>query len=195
MHHFLRGNLNGSTATYSSRVLAIASSCPVARPTDTNFEYATCVALNSYECSSPVRVVRGHESQNSYCGKVYTYDGLYKNENKRNVEAFQFGLAVNRFSVPLESVWYRQYILVRQVIETWITLDRAVFVGGRITGYIPFYRMVVKYWAEKGVRGFTADRHESHLSETAPETYLMNVRTFTFTTDLLLRIMLLLGEV
>lgn len=26
----------------------------------------------------PVRVIRGHECANSYCGKVYTYDGLYK---------------------------------------------------------------------------------------------------------------------
>lgn len=25
----------------------------------------------------PVRVVRGHKCQNSYVGKVYTYDGLY----------------------------------------------------------------------------------------------------------------------
>ncbi|KAK9276774.1 hypothetical protein L1049_006310 [Liquidambar formosana] len=33
---------------------------------------------NSMEQSIPVRVIRGHESANSYCGKVYTYDGLYK---------------------------------------------------------------------------------------------------------------------
>ncbi|MCL7028112.1 hypothetical protein MKW94_006286 [Papaver nudicaule] len=26
----------------------------------------------------PVRVIRGHKSKNSLCGKVYTYDGLYK---------------------------------------------------------------------------------------------------------------------
>ena len=26
----------------------------------------------------PVRVIRGHKSANSYVGKVYTYDGLYK---------------------------------------------------------------------------------------------------------------------
>lgn len=25
-----------------------------------------------------VRVVRGHECKSSYCGKLYTYDGLYK---------------------------------------------------------------------------------------------------------------------
>lgn len=26
----------------------------------------------------PVRVVRGHECANSYTGRIYTYDGLYK---------------------------------------------------------------------------------------------------------------------
>eukprot|EP00268_Persea_americana_P026928 TRINITY_DN26478_c0_g2_i1.p1 TRINITY_DN26478_c0_g2~~TRINITY_DN26478_c0_g2_i1.p1 ORF type:complete len:746 (+),score=137.20 TRINITY_DN26478_c0_g2_i1:226-2463(+) len=33
---------------------------------------------NNMVQSLPVRVVRGHESVNSYCGKVYTYDGLYE---------------------------------------------------------------------------------------------------------------------
>ncbi|KAL6994530.1 hypothetical protein U1Q18_012632 [Sarracenia purpurea var. burkii] len=33
---------------------------------------------NCMEQSVPVRVVRGHQSVNSYVGKVYTYDGLYK---------------------------------------------------------------------------------------------------------------------
>ncbi|KAI3463150.1 hypothetical protein Pfo_019813 [Paulownia fortunei] len=32
---------------------------------------------NCMEQSVPVRVVRGHKCQNSYVGKVYTYDGLY----------------------------------------------------------------------------------------------------------------------
>jgi hypothetical protein len=26
----------------------------------------------------PVRLIRGHKTKNSYTGKVYTYDGLYK---------------------------------------------------------------------------------------------------------------------
>ncbi|XP_077250462.1 histone-lysine N-methyltransferase, H3 lysine-9 specific SUVH4-like isoform X2 [Tasmannia lanceolata] len=34
--------------------------------------------LNNMEHEVPVRVTRGHVSVNSYCGKVYTYDGLYK---------------------------------------------------------------------------------------------------------------------
>ncbi|KAK9117704.1 hypothetical protein Sjap_016651 [Stephania japonica] len=33
---------------------------------------------HSMEESVPVRVIRGHASENSYCGKLYTYDGLYK---------------------------------------------------------------------------------------------------------------------
>ncbi|GFQ00795.1 histone-lysine n-methyltransferase h3 lysine-9 specific suvh4 [Phtheirospermum japonicum] len=33
---------------------------------------------NCMEQSLPVRVVRGHKCTNSYVGKVYTYDGLYK---------------------------------------------------------------------------------------------------------------------
>lgn len=41
--------------------------------------YLFCTKLqNCLEQSVPVRVVRGHESASSYCGKVYTYDGLYK---------------------------------------------------------------------------------------------------------------------
>ncbi|KAF0925494.1 hypothetical protein E2562_016686 [Oryza meyeriana var. granulata] len=33
---------------------------------------------NSKDNGNPVRVIRGHISKNSYTGKVYTYDGLYK---------------------------------------------------------------------------------------------------------------------
>ncbi|KAL5222075.1 hypothetical protein ABZP36_026788 [Zizania latifolia] len=33
---------------------------------------------NSKDNCNPIRVIRGHVSKNSYSGKVYTYDGLYK---------------------------------------------------------------------------------------------------------------------
>ncbi|KAL5227401.1 hypothetical protein ABZP36_015666 [Zizania latifolia] len=33
---------------------------------------------NSKDNDNPIRVIRGHVSKNSYTGKVYTYDGLYK---------------------------------------------------------------------------------------------------------------------
>ncbi|XP_072965269.1 histone-lysine N-methyltransferase, H3 lysine-9 specific SUVH4 isoform X3 [Typha angustifolia] len=37
--------------------------------------------MNSKENYVPVRVIRGHVSPSSYCGRVYTYDGLYKVED------------------------------------------------------------------------------------------------------------------
>ncbi|XP_020589554.1 uncharacterized protein LOC110030909 [Phalaenopsis equestris] len=42
------------------------------------FEGTYFVLQNSMTCGVPVRVIRGHDSTSSYCGKVYTYDGLYK---------------------------------------------------------------------------------------------------------------------
>ncbi|GAB2249710.1 hypothetical protein Droror1_Dr00013069 [Drosera rotundifolia] len=33
---------------------------------------------NNMEQCVPVRVIRGHKCTSSYCGKIYTYDGLYK---------------------------------------------------------------------------------------------------------------------
>ena len=41
--------------------------------------YLLCTQLqNCVEQKIAVRVIRGHESKSSYCGKVYTYDGLYQ---------------------------------------------------------------------------------------------------------------------
>ncbi|PKU66326.1 Histone-lysine N-methyltransferase, H3 lysine-9 specific SUVH4 [Dendrobium catenatum] len=45
---------------------------------DQKMERGNLALKNSMICTVPVRVIRGHESTNSYCGKVYTYDGLYK---------------------------------------------------------------------------------------------------------------------
>ncbi|KAG0489924.1 hypothetical protein HPP92_006787 [Vanilla planifolia] len=45
---------------------------------DQKMERGNLALKNSLTCGVPVRVVRGHESASSYCGKVYTYDGLYK---------------------------------------------------------------------------------------------------------------------
>ncbi|KAL0331805.1 UNVERIFIED_CONTAM: Histone-lysine N-methyltransferase, H3 lysine-9 specific SUVH4 [Sesamum calycinum] len=45
---------------------------------DYRWNKRTSYPLNCMEQSVPVRVVRGHKCQNSYVGKVYTYDGLYK---------------------------------------------------------------------------------------------------------------------
>ncbi|XP_073117002.1 histone-lysine N-methyltransferase, H3 lysine-9 specific SUVH4 isoform X1 [Elaeis guineensis] len=45
---------------------------------DQKMERGNLALKNSMENGLPVRVVRGHESASSYCGKIYTYDGLYK---------------------------------------------------------------------------------------------------------------------
>ncbi|CAB1184504.1 unnamed protein product [Spirodela intermedia] len=45
---------------------------------DQKMERGNLALKNSMLHDVPVRVVRGHESASSYCGKVYTYDGLYK---------------------------------------------------------------------------------------------------------------------
>ncbi|KAL8474905.1 hypothetical protein ACS0TY_031355 [Phlomoides rotata] len=45
---------------------------------DQVLERGNLALKNSMEQALPVRVVRGHKCQNSYVGKVYTYDGLYR---------------------------------------------------------------------------------------------------------------------
>ncbi|XP_062105321.1 histone-lysine N-methyltransferase, H3 lysine-9 specific SUVH4 [Humulus lupulus] len=45
---------------------------------DQVLERGNLALKNCVDQGVPVRVVRGHESSSSYCGKVYTYDGLYK---------------------------------------------------------------------------------------------------------------------
>ncbi|ONK56108.1 uncharacterized protein A4U43_C10F4210 [Asparagus officinalis] len=45
---------------------------------DQKLERGNLALQNNHDTGVPVRVVRGHESRSSYCGKVYTYDGLYK---------------------------------------------------------------------------------------------------------------------
>ncbi|XP_026660713.2 histone-lysine N-methyltransferase, H3 lysine-9 specific SUVH4-like isoform X2 [Phoenix dactylifera] len=72
---------------------------------DQKMERGNLALKNSMEAGLPVRVVRGHESASSYCGKVYTYDGLYK---------------------------------------------------------------VHKYWAEKGIRGFTVFKYQLKRLEAQP---------------------------
>ena len=40
------------------------------------------ILQNNMEQDIPVRLIRGHKTKNSYTGKVYTYDGLYKVETQ-----------------------------------------------------------------------------------------------------------------
>uniref|UniRef100_A0A1D1Z4D9 Histone-lysine N-methyltransferase, H3 lysine-9 specific SUVH4 n=1 Tax=Anthurium amnicola TaxID=1678845 RepID=A0A1D1Z4D9_9ARAE len=48
---------------------------------DQKMERGNLALKNSGLQNVPVRVIRGHESVSSYCGKIYTYDGLYKVHN------------------------------------------------------------------------------------------------------------------
>ncbi|XP_073000412.1 histone-lysine N-methyltransferase, H3 lysine-9 specific SUVH4 isoform X1 [Typha latifolia] len=48
---------------------------------DQKMERGNLALKNSKENYVPVRVIRGHVSPSSYCGRVYTYDGLYKVED------------------------------------------------------------------------------------------------------------------
>ncbi|KAI6677387.1 hypothetical protein NL676_038183 [Syzygium grande] len=45
---------------------------------DQVLERGNLALKNCIDQNVPVRVIRGHESRSSYCGKLYTYDGLYK---------------------------------------------------------------------------------------------------------------------
>ncbi|KAJ4813760.1 hypothetical protein LUZ62_026326 [Rhynchospora pubera] len=44
---------------------------------DQKLERGNLALKNNFETKVPVRVIRGHKAQNSYTGKIYTYDGLY----------------------------------------------------------------------------------------------------------------------
>ncbi|OAY64701.1 Histone-lysine N-methyltransferase, H3 lysine-9 specific SUVH4 [Ananas comosus] len=45
---------------------------------DQKMERGNLALKNNMDSDAPVRVVRGHVLKSSYCGRVYTYDGLYK---------------------------------------------------------------------------------------------------------------------
>ncbi|KAG1363553.1 putative histone-lysine N-methyltransferase, H3 lysine-9 specific SUVH4 [Cocos nucifera] len=94
--------------------------------------------LNSMEAGLPVRVVRGHESASSYCGKVYTYDGLYK------VHKYWAEKGIRGFTVF-------KYQLKRLEAQPTLTTGQ-----------------VHKYWAEKGIRGFTVFKYQLKRLEAQP---------------------------
>lgn len=60
----------------------------------------------------PVRVVRGHKCQNSYVGKVYTYDGLYK-------VAMFFMLEIKVFSKLQLFICEVLILFILQVVDYW----------------------------------------------------------------------------
>ncbi|CAA0823511.1 Histone-lysine N-methyltransferase- H3 lysine-9 specific SUVH4 [Striga hermonthica] len=75
--------------------------------------------LNCMEQSVPVRVVRGHKCRNSYVGKVYTYDGLYK------VIQYWAEKGVSGFTVY-------KFRLKRLEGQPPLTTKEVCFTGGRI---------------------------------------------------------------
>ncbi|XP_057949792.1 histone-lysine N-methyltransferase, H3 lysine-9 specific SUVH4-like [Malania oleifera] len=75
---------------------------------------------NNMEQSVPVRVIRGLECNNSYCGKVYTYDGLYK------VVQYWAEKGVSGFTVF-------KYRLKRIEGQPALTTNQVQFVRGRLS--------------------------------------------------------------
>ncbi|KAG8385028.1 hypothetical protein BUALT_Bualt04G0180300 [Buddleja alternifolia] len=85
---------------------------------------------NCMEQSVPVRVVRGHKCQNSYVGKVYTYDGLYKVIN------YWAEKGVSGFTVY-------KFRLKRLEGQPPLTTDQVYFTRGRIPKSISEIRGLV----------------------------------------------------
>ncbi|PKI41170.1 hypothetical protein CRG98_038455 [Punica granatum] len=67
----------------------------------------------------PVRVIRGHECANSYTGKIYTYDGLYK------VVKYWADKGISGFTVY-------KYRLRRVPGQPMLTTNQVQFVYGRV---------------------------------------------------------------
>jgi len=88
---------------------------------DQRMEKSNLALKNSMECSTPVRVIRGHvDKQNKYGGKFYTYDGLY------NVIGFWTERGHSGFIVC-------KYKLQRLAGQPKLTISNKVkFVGGGV---------------------------------------------------------------
>ncbi|KAL6136015.1 hypothetical protein ACLB2K_061317 [Fragaria x ananassa] len=72
---------------------------------------------NCVEQNVPVRVVRGHDCKSSYCGKIYTYDGLYKVVNYWAEKGIS-GFTVFKYRLKrLEGYTYCKSIQVAQDVK------------------------------------------------------------------------------
>ncbi|XP_057791635.1 LOW QUALITY PROTEIN: histone-lysine N-methyltransferase, H3 lysine-9 specific SUVH4-like [Salvia miltiorrhiza] len=85
---------------------------------------------NCMEQSVPVRVIRGHKCQNSYVGKVYTYDGLYR------VRSYWAEKGVSGFTVY-------KFSLKRDDGQPPLTTKEVYFTRGRIPNSISEIRGLV----------------------------------------------------
>uniref|UniRef100_A0A2C9W119 Histone-lysine N-methyltransferase n=1 Tax=Manihot esculenta TaxID=3983 RepID=A0A2C9W119_MANES len=97
---------------------------------DQVMERGNLALKNCVEQCVPVRVVRGHESASSYCGKVYTYDGLYK------VVQYWAEKGISGFTVF-------KYRLRRLEGQPTLTTNQVQFVYGRVPQSISEIRGLV----------------------------------------------------
>ncbi|KAF3435320.1 hypothetical protein FNV43_RR22407 [Rhamnella rubrinervis] len=86
---------------------------------DQKLERGNLGLKNCLDHCVPVRVIRGHESADSYCGKVYTYDGLYK------VVQYWAEKGISGFTVF-------KYRLKRLEGQPVLTTNQVQFVYGRV---------------------------------------------------------------
>ncbi|KAI4325106.1 hypothetical protein MLD38_030530 [Melastoma candidum] len=96
---------------------------------------------NSKEHDLPVRVIRGHESVNSYCGKVYSYDGLYK------VVDYWPEKGISGFTVF-------KYLLRRMPGQPILRTNQVQFAYGRVPTSISEIRGLVCKDITKGLEDF-----------------------------------------
>ncbi|XP_015893914.3 histone-lysine N-methyltransferase, H3 lysine-9 specific SUVH4 isoform X1 [Ziziphus jujuba] len=97
---------------------------------DQKLERGNLALKNCLEQCVPVRVVRGHESASSYCGKVYTYDGLYK------VVQYWAEKGISGFTVF-------KYRLKRLEGQPVLTTNQVQFIYGRVPQTISEIRGLV----------------------------------------------------
>ncbi|XP_010682904.2 histone-lysine N-methyltransferase, H3 lysine-9 specific SUVH4 [Beta vulgaris subsp. vulgaris] len=97
---------------------------------DQKLERGNLALKNSMEEDLPVRVIRGHSSKNSYVGKVYTYDGLYKVVN------YWAEKGVSGFTVY-------KFRLKRMEGQPELTTTQVQFIRGRIPDAISGVRGLV----------------------------------------------------
>ncbi|KAE8669844.1 N-alpha-acetyltransferase MAK3-like isoform X1 [Hibiscus syriacus] len=101
---------------------------------------------NCHDLGVTVRVVRGHECTSSYSGKVYTYDGLYK--------CLVLPCKTISFQIDLSLVLC---ILIMQGFNRTLCISTP-------TPHL----QVEKYWAEKGLSGFTVFKYRLRRLEGQP---------------------------
>ncbi|XP_030539455.2 histone-lysine N-methyltransferase, H3 lysine-9 specific SUVH4 [Rhodamnia argentea] len=97
---------------------------------DQVLERGNLALKNCIDQNVPVRVIRGHESRTSYCGKVYTYDGLYK------VVTYWAEKGISGYTVF-------KFRLRRMPGQPMLTTNQVQFVYGRVPNSVSEIRGLV----------------------------------------------------